>query len=517
MNILPIIIRELRAEARHPVNYALRTFSAMVLTVFLGVFLWGQDSTQSGGSAFRALNFIIFCAIWIAVPLLTADCLSREKREGTLGLLFLTPLKPIEIVLGKGAIHAIRSLTLLIAGIPILAIPFVLGGITGANVFWSLLINLTAVILALAAGLLASSLCREWTRAIILAEIFSALFLFVAFKIAAISLFGLLGWKESIFDVLRGLYQTTLYSPTIRAMQPVSSFLTNETIALVCVSFAAVILFFALIILFAAHRLKNTWQENPPSRQQRWIQKTFCTPRFWVNRLRRQNQSRLSRNPIGWLQQYSWSARLSKWGWCAVVITMVSWFLVGDFENLPTACNWLKTALLISIAFSAVGSFQREKQNGALELLLVTPLREKQIILGRLWGIWGQFLPAFVIVLLSVWAIPDYFRRDYEDFSFIHAISGFIVVPIVGLYFAMRLKNFMAAWLLTCGLTLLLPPFAVGLWKKTMDLAGGYGIYREEFFIIMSRAQEFVLAIVGLFAARFLYTRLKNRTFALAR
>ena len=168
------------------------------------------------------------------------------------------------------------------------------------------------------------------------------------------------------------------------------------------------------------------------------------------------------------------------------------------------------------MAFSAVGSFQREKQNGALELLLVTPLREEQIILGRLRGIWEQFLPAFAILLFSVASIPNhsgYYGSHRDSFSMTNAIGGFIVVPIVGLYFAMQIKNFLASWLLTCAITLFLPQFAVGLWMKFIAFTGGHGIYSAQFSETMVGAQNFVLMITGLFALRFLYVRLKSRAF----
>ena len=44
-----------------------------------------------------------------------------------------------------------------------------------------------------------------------------------------------------------------------------------------------------------------------------------------------------------------------------------------------------------------------ERESGVLELLLVSPLGEKQIIAGRLSGLWGQFAPAAVL-LLAIWA-----------------------------------------------------------------------------------------------------------------
>ena len=53
----------------------------------------------------------------------TADCLSEEKREGTLGLLFLTDLKGYDVVLGKLAATSVSAFYGLLAALPVLAVP----------------------------------------------------------------------------------------------------------------------------------------------------------------------------------------------------------------------------------------------------------------------------------------------------------------------------------------------------------------------------------------------------------
>ena len=77
---------------------------------------------------------------WLAFPFVvleglrnTADSLSAEKREGTLGLLFLTDLKGYDVVLGKFFASSLTSFYALLAMIPALAIPVLLGGVMGAK------------------------------------------------------------------------------------------------------------------------------------------------------------------------------------------------------------------------------------------------------------------------------------------------------------------------------------------------------------------------------------------------
>ena len=108
---------------------------------------------------------------------------------------------------------------------------------------------------------------------------------------------------------------------------------------------------------------------------------------------------KLERNPIGWLEQRTWSGRLVTWGWFAVMISIYSAAFSNtdvshSLDNIQRFMGWL---LLGVIAVTAAGSFRRERETGVMELLLVSPMSVRQIIGGRLRGLWGQFLPAFPV------------------------------------------------------------------------------------------------------------------------
>src|SRR5690349_3574916 len=116
MILLPVIERELRSIARHSVTYNLRVLAVLAFSVVLVVFwLEGQSGPDAGERLFASFHRTLFFAIWLLVPMLTADCLSRERREGTLPLLFMTPLKATDIVWAKGIVHGARSFTLWLA------------------------------------------------------------------------------------------------------------------------------------------------------------------------------------------------------------------------------------------------------------------------------------------------------------------------------------------------------------------------------------------------------------------
>ena len=92
-----------------------------------------------------------------------------------------------------------------------------------------------------------------------------------------------------------------------------------------------------------------------------------------------------------------------------------------------------------------------------LELLLVTPLSAGHIIGGRLRGLWGQFFPA-VAVLLIIWMYFQSIFRRYDDLGKIFFFGAtFFTMPVLGLYFSLLCRSFIAAFLATLAAGLLLP------------------------------------------------------------
>src|SRR5512144_1529982 len=103
MIVRPVIQRELAASARQIATYTSRTAgAATLLAVCMYVGLKYQFAVGLGAFLFAQLHVALQAAIWLSVPMLMADCISRERREGTLPLLALTALRPRDIVIAKG-------------------------------------------------------------------------------------------------------------------------------------------------------------------------------------------------------------------------------------------------------------------------------------------------------------------------------------------------------------------------------------------------------------------------------
>jgi len=532
MNVLPVVVRELRAQARQPFTFWLRMLG--VVALLSGGFFFMSNFTFSpnrGGALFGYMHLILVSSVWILVPLGAADCLSRERREGTLGLLFLTPLSARDIVVAKGLTHGLRGLTLLIAVLPVLTLPFLIGGVSWQQATASAIINFTAVCWALAAALVASAIARNGLRAMALAALFAAAAFLVQTYLAGLLLGSRMGGNFSRgystldYNFILGFGANGLHPEAWTIWTGAATTITARQLMTVTIQSGVISLIVLLLgVLFAARRVRRSWQEEPPSLRVQRIEKIFCQPVIWVSFLKRWMRWKLQRNPIGWLEQRRWSGRLVTWTWFAIIVSVQTTAMTDNafFYGYAAWETFLAWLLTVSIAASAAGSFRRERETGVLELLLVSPLTSRQIIDGRLRGLWGQFLPS-IVLLLGVWAhfaniLPNHRNNSSQIWSF--AVT-YLVLPVIGLYFSVSCRHFIQAFLLTLSMVVVAPLLASVFLHSLLHLIWRFVTYGHlEFQVTGPGAGAAVNIIRLLFAGAFavlLYRRLEMRSFPLER
>jgi ABC-type transport system involved in multi-copper enzyme maturation permease subunit len=380
MNIAPILRREMLEQARRPGTRWLRVFGAAMI-IFLCWRAIHDDGTllrSSGRPLFQGLNKLLFLLIWLVAPLMTADCLSREKREGTIGLLFLTPLRPGEVIAGKVFVHALRGLTIIVAAFPILALPVLVGGVTLADAVRMLLFHISALGVALTTGVLASALTHRAGVARLLAFVFAAsgALLFMALYVTSVTVAL---WRSNPALQLQISYPelwvrqlimlVRIYGLGGGAFNPFSRWAAGGGGSWVHVAYgAAVAVGGALLVAaagwFAAYGLKKTWRPQSIGGDQ---------PRFAKWRLKRAVSGKaararqLDRNPFCWLE-----ARHHPWPvWIAV--GAAAGFLGESW--LGFAPRWLeRAAMIVGFSLMAALTLRKEQEDGRMEMIAVTPL-----------------------------------------------------------------------------------------------------------------------------------------------
>jgi len=531
MTVLPVIGRELREAARRTATYSLRIHGVgALLAVCAWITLNESVAWSDGGAVFARLHTALFLAIWVLVPLVVADCISRERREGTLPLLFLTPLRASDIVLAKSLAHGLTAFTLWLAVLPVLTMPFVAGGVGWREAVFSVLVNFSSICLALGAGLVASAESKAHVRALLAAGCLSFLFC-IGFILGAGDVLVTLhhaSWRPGSFRTVvpgligsEGLAETGIWLVLDwnNAWRSAPG-LYGQMLGALGLSAGLSVLALWGLGLLAAWRVKRTWHEPPAWAGAVWLEKTLCTPILFRRWFRRWLNWELERNPVGWLELRSWSGRLVMWSWFAVVISLYTSAL-GNLDMYRRVFHlvqcFLGWVLMGSMALGAAGSFRRERESGVLELLLVAPLKEWQVLGGRVRGLWVQFLPA-ISLLLCLWLYCSTFlsvRREWPSILFF--AGTFLCLPVIGLYFSLAKRGFLSAFLWTLLAGVALPAFLaegeqlIGLAVSAPPAAAAAPEGSGPWLFTLLQA-----AIAGLFA-RQLHSDLKHRRFAIQR
>ena len=166
MNLFPIVSRELLVASRRFGTYASRFAIALLIFLVVGymLILVAVDNFQpqrAGTNIFITVSCILIFLCNIAGIYLTADCLSEEKRNGTLGLLFLTNLRGYQVVLGKMSVGAIEGVLGLMAAVPMLVVPVLMGGVDPVMVLRMTGVLFATLFLSLSVGMACSAMFKS--------------------------------------------------------------------------------------------------------------------------------------------------------------------------------------------------------------------------------------------------------------------------------------------------------------------------------------------------------------------
>ena len=165
LNIGVILIRELRIRSRRGSGHLLRIAATSTAFLVLALTVLAAGEGDLGGETGRSVLIAIGCLgtflFGFGACLSSSDSIGSERRERTLGLLMLTPLRPAGILLGKFCSINFQFLLCLLAIVPILSLPLFSGGVTPTDVLCQALNIFTVLLLGSATGFLSSVLYRE--------------------------------------------------------------------------------------------------------------------------------------------------------------------------------------------------------------------------------------------------------------------------------------------------------------------------------------------------------------------
>jgi len=409
VTFLPIVERELRVASRRRGTYWLRLLVAVgMVLVATWIFLASKNEPphQIGQMIFYTLTGGLMLYCLLAGLRSTSDCLSEEKRDGTLGLLFLTDLRGYDVVIGKLTANSLAVFYCVIAVLPVLAIPLLLGGVTGAEFGRIALVLVNTLFLSLSAGMLASAMCRNNRTAV--AWTFLLILLVAAGSPAVgLALWGLQDWQGD-------------YQPGFLIPSPVFSYFAGVDVVFargvgkgfywsVAIVHGLAWIFLGLASVIAP----RSWQDRALTAGGDRRREVLRTGMEGDAERRHAFRTRLlDHNAFYWLATRPRSRAF--WAWVPLLFAAVGWGC-GIYEFGRDWFNtgmYFTTAFLLSVTMKGyIGAeagrrLIEDRKTGAMELLLSTPLSVPQILRGQYLALQRQFLiPVLVLLSVDFWML----------------------------------------------------------------------------------------------------------------
>ena len=466
MTVLPIVERELRVASRRRATYRMRVTAALAAMATFGwimlTFLHAIPSTWQGRYLFRVLFGFAFVYCLLIGARLTADCLSEEKREGTLGLLFLTDLKGYDVVFGKLAATSVNSIYALLAILPVISLPVQLGGVTATELCRSALVLLNTSFLSLASGIFVSTLSRNERKAMFATVTLVLMFAFGPLVLAEATRGNSLS-PALIWPIL-ALSPVYTLGHIITASTPISMSASFPGASFWC-SLLLVHLESWLLLLLASRMLPRIWQArvaNSKLDRQRERVEQWAYGRAAA---RKKHRARLLEiNPFLWL------AGRERWKpsyvWVYVAAVSGTWLwgwsnydhIMFEKETLLATVLLFQTFLKLWVISEACARLAEDRRIGALELLLSTPLTTREILRGQWLAFRRQFArPLLVVLLFESVLLLQQFPPGIVWANLVMLVTDLVTLGWVGMWLGLTARNLNRAILGAIARVLILP------------------------------------------------------------
>ena len=414
MTLLPIAVRELRVSSRRRFTFRVRwmTAASAALLAFAVMAFTDARLRVAGQFLFNALTTGAFLFTVYGGTFLAADAISGERREGTLGLLFLTDLGGLDIVSGKLLVTGLHAVLALLAVLPVVAVAWLLGGVTGGE-FWRMALALVhTLMLSLAVSLAVSAVQERHSRAVAWSGGLLTVLVFgggLLFRLAASS-----GGTGMLSMILAG-------SPWVAVLSS-----SDATYRLDSGPYWASLVLgqglMWMLLGFAVVRTARGWRDSGEGggRASGWSGLQNASGEG----TRRLSARLLEKNPVLALLSAREVLRWWIWGLAAmgslvVIVNLASGGdpvlpftyapILGAATQSPVA-SILLTALLVLIkllfAWQSCEFWTSGRRDGGLETLLSTPLTDEQILHAQWTALRRTFLGPLILLLAALTVGP---------------------------------------------------------------------------------------------------------------
>ena len=462
MRVATVVARELRVLSRRRYYYVLR---AVLLGLAFCLYGFSLLAGMTGTGQLQNLGMLSTVFFGFGGTVMAANSINAERREKTLGLLLLTPLRFRDVLSGKFVSGALPLVLCLAAIVPVIYFSLLSGGVTWEEVL-RLILNVGAsMLLGVSIGLFWSVVCRDPMVSTLssFGTLLGFCFLPVFFQ----------SWIQEGLSAsdLRAFFFAVIAGPMLNLQYLGGGFIDRGVyLGIVFGMLAWTFLFY----LLAIGTFRIVWTQETKANE---------VPR---RSSRRRTASRRKRplakigdnvNPYrGFLEVHASSGKATKIILGSALTLYFLGLAIGCFKHLPTgdfpwesylALLLLEAVIRGNMCLSIPKQMVRDRSSGFLELMLISSMSERSVVtaldttlarsqIGNLLGITlvhSLQLGLIVLMFAQVLGGPD--ADGLLLFAIFHgglACSIFFEAPLMryfGLYWGVRSSNTLQSGLLS--------------------------------------------------------------------
>ncbi len=176
----PIVKKDLQVAARSMrLSWGLFAYEAILTMAYLlamviiqlendNIYYSANNIYASMVYLFPVVAVVQVCVVALIMPIITASSISGEKERQTFDIMLTTCMSPFSIVLGKVTSAVLRIMFYVVASTPIMALAFVVGGLSWLNLLYFMLAVIMFSVFCGSIGILCSAFCKKSITAVIL-------------------------------------------------------------------------------------------------------------------------------------------------------------------------------------------------------------------------------------------------------------------------------------------------------------------------------------------------------------
>ena len=422
----PIFQREVRALGRRRMPYLVRALYTLLLAGIVAIAFFAVWD-MSGGWGFGRQNVleelapgmlgmvagVQMAALALIAPVLTAGAISDEKRQRTLSTLLTTPLTSRDIVLGKLGARTVQLVILALVPMPLLLALRVFGGLEAEAIVASMALGLSVGLLGACLALMFSIWHRRTPSIVFFALCATAVLVFLPVLMMFIAMWEFDIDPDSIF--FKALAPVALAAVLFPEDAGVASVADVRDFWVTSVGY--LLLLCALIVLFSIVVLRGVLRQEASGTGSRSTVARLVAPGVEGARKPQEDASRDARlvgdRPVLWreLRQAAMGsgARTLVALGLGILILLVMYATVGLYHSglTTTLLFILMLALTAQAALATPSAVSSERDAGSWSVLLTTPVKPSQIVIGKSLGavrrLWlAPAVVAFHVILAMI-------------------------------------------------------------------------------------------------------------------